>query len=40
MACASVSALAPTDVHIAFATSLAPMPQAIKKPKTQPEISK
>jgi len=31
-ACLRVIALLPTDVPIALATSLAPMPKAIKKP--------
>ena len=40
MACATVNALAPTEVPMALATSLAPMPHAIKNPKIQPKISK
>ena len=36
----NVNALEPTDVPIALATSLAPIPQAIKKPTTQPMIIK
>ena len=34
-ACLRVKALLPTDVPIALATSLAPIPQAAKKPNTQ-----
>jgi len=34
MACLMVSALAPTDVAIALATSLAPIPQAMNMPNS------
>ena len=34
-ACLRVRALLPTEVPIAFATSLAPIPHAAKKPNTQ-----
>lgn len=35
-ACVSVSALAPTEVAKAFATSLAPIPYAVKKARNAP----
>ena len=36
----SVKALAPTEVPIALATSLAPIPHAMKNPNTHPVISR
>ena len=38
-ACQMVTAPEPTDVPMALATSLAPMPQAMKKPKTHARMS-
>ena len=40
MACLIVMALEPTEVPIALATSLAPIPQAIKKPNKQARSKK
>ncbi|CSB87104.1 Uncharacterised protein [Vibrio cholerae] len=40
MACLTVSAFEPTEVPIALATSFAPIPIAIKKPKTAATIIK
>ena len=38
-ACLIVKTLLPTDVPMAFATSFAPTPQAVKKPNIADEIS-
>src|SRR5690606_18529531 len=40
IACRMVKAREPTEVPMALATSLAPIPQAINTPKTQARISK
>ena len=39
MACFNVRALEPTEVPMAFATSFAPIPQAMKRPNTQASVS-
>ena len=40
IACLMVSAREPTEVPMALATSLAPTPQAMKKPKRQARMSR